>query len=284
MDMLVIKTTGELNSQLEDLWREGSTIGLVPTMGALHEGHLEITSRALRENKTVVVSIFVNPTQFNDKSDLEKYPRTLDTDLELLNKLSDHLIVFTPSVEQMYGGGVHSGSYDFNGLELVMEGTYRPGHFEGVATIVEKLLLTVKPTNAYFGEKDYQQLQIIRSVIKQAGLKVNIVGCSIVRENNGLAMSSRNSRLSKRLRKEASFIYKILKSAKDKFGTESAASVKDWVQKEFGGHPDFNLEYFVIADAQNLRPVLKKIKGEKYRAFIAVYAEDVRLIDNVALN
>ncbi len=165
-----------------------------------------------------------------------------------------------------------------------MEGRFRPGHFQGVATVVEKLLRVVDPNRAYFGEKDYQQLQIIKKMVEQERIPVEIIGCDIVREENGLAMSSRNKRLSKRLRKEASFIYRNLKTAKKQFGTESASSVTGWVEEQFSSHPDLELEYFVIADSSTLKPVQRKRKDKKYRAFIAVYAEGIRLIDNVALN
>ncbi len=282
--MQVVKSTSELNSVLLRPREEGLVIGLVPTMGALHSGHLEIVRRAQTENDTVVVSIFVNPTQFNDKSDLDKYPRTMEDDLQLLGNISKDILVFAPSVDEMYDHGVVSNSYDFKGLETAMEGKYRPGHFEGVATIVEKLLTAVNPDKAYFGEKDYQQLQIIRSLVRQRELPVQIVPCSIVRESNGLAMSSRNARLSKRLKKEASFIFDTLKTAKIKFGTESANSITRWALNRFEAHPDFEPEYFVIADSENLRAVDERKEGKKYRAFVAVYAEGIRLIDNVALN
>ena len=282
--MQIVKTRTEINSVLLPLKEEGHKIGLVPTMGALHRGHLEIVSRAIEENDMVVVSIFVNPTQFNDKSDLDKYPRDLDADLLLLQKISEDIIVFAPTVQQMYGVKPVSNSYDFKGLDRGMEGEYRTGHFQGVATIVDKLLSTVKPDKAYFGEKDYQQLLIIKSLVAQRNLKVEIIACPIIREKNGLALSSRNAHLSKRLKDEASFIYKTLKAAKNKFGIESATSVTDWVNEEFNAHSEFDLEYFVIADAGDLSVADRKIEGKKYRAFIATYAEGVRLIDNVALN
>ena len=282
--MRVLKSIGEIQPVLESLRRNGSAIGLVPTMGALHEGHLAIVRRANDENETAVVSIFVNPTQFNDTSDLDKYPRNLQQDLDLLAEISEDIIVFVPEVSEMYSEGIASKKYDFNGLETEMEGEFRPGHFQGVATIVEKLLKILMPDRAYFGEKDYQQLQIIRKLVVQTGLPIEIIGCPIVRESSGLAMSSRNKRLSKRLRKEASFIFKTLKTAKVKFGIESAKTVVDWVNKEFKNHRELELEYFVIADDRNLKPIINKENRKKYRAFIAVYAEGIRLIDNVALN
>ena len=282
--MLILKTIKETKAKIKGLRESGSDVGLVPTMGALHQGHLDIVRRAVEENKRVIVSIFVNPTQFNDPSDLDKYPRDLETDGSLLSEISKDIMLFVPEITEMYPDATESELYDFEGLDEIMEGKFRPGHFQGVATIVEKLLRIIEPDKAYFGEKDFQQLQIIKRLVKQKNLNVEIVSCSIVREANGLALSSRNARLSKRLRNEASFIYKSLKSAKVQFGMKSARSVTEWVYDQFKGHPDLSIEYFVIADDQKLQPVLKKIKGKKYRAFIAAYAEDIRLIDNIALN
>lgn len=282
--MQVFKTKKELRLQLGSWHSRGEEIGLVPTMGALHRGHLALVEQALLENALVVVSIFVNPTQFNNPEDLENYPKSLERDLELLRPLSDALLVFAPTVSEMYSGDLNSRSYDFDGLETVMEGRYRPGHFNGVGTIVEELLLLIMPRRAYFGEKDFQQLQIIRKMVADRKIPVAIIGCPIVREANGLALSSRNERLSARLRKEASFIYKTLITAKSKFGTKSASYVMDWVKKQFRRHPHLELEYVAIADEHTLTPVTRKKKDGKYRAFIAVYANGVRLIDNIALN
>ena len=281
--MLLIKTRKQLKEHLTSL-DEKDSIGLVPTMGALHIGHTALVKRAVQENSVVVVTIFVNPTQFNNPKDLENYPQPLTTDLKILGEIADHIIVFAPSVEEMYAENVISVSYDFGGLDQVMEGAFRDGHFNGVGTIVEALLTLVEPTRAYFGEKDFQQLQIIKKLTKIRNIPVEIIGCPIVRESNGLAYSSRNERLSKNIRNEASFIYKTLKAAKQKFGTESAIKVKDWVTKQFEQHEDLKLEYIEIAQADTLKPMIRKHKNIKYRAFIAVYAEDVRLIDNIALN
>jgi pantoate--beta-alanine ligase len=281
--MLLIKTRKQLKEHLTSLNKKDS-IGLVPTMGALHIGHTALVQRAVQENSIVVVTIFVNPTQFNNPKDLENYPQPLNADLEILGKIADHIIVFAPSVQEMYAEKVKSVSYDFNGLDQVMEGAFRDGHFDGVGTIVEALLTLVEPTRAYFGEKDFQQLQIIKKLAEIRNIPVEIIGCPIVREANGLAYSSRNERLSKNMRNEASFIYKTLKTAKKKFGTESAIKVKDWVTKQFEQHADLKLEYIEITQADTLKPMIRKHKNIKYRAFIAVYAEDVRLIDNIALN
>ena len=274
----------ELMSFLEEERNKNRTIGLVPTMGALHEGHISLVKKALLENDRVVVSIFVNPTQFDKKDDLEKYPRTLDRDLKFLKRVSENIIVFVPSVDEIYGENIKSQNYEFDGLDKVMEGEFREGHFDGVGTIVEVFLRTVSPDKAYFGEKDFQQLQIIRKMAASKKLPCEIIGCPIEREPHGLAMSSRNERLSKTTRQEASFIYETLQSAKAKFGTESARNIMDWVKEKFENNPLFELEYFQIADEDTLTPMLKKQENRKYRAFIAVYADGVRLIDNLRLN
>ncbi len=258
-------------------------MGLVPTMGALHQGHLALVSRALEENTIVVVSIFVNPAQFNKAEDLNKYPKTLAKDLELLEALSDRIVVFNPEVSEMYPKGSKGNSYDFGGLEKVMEGEFRPGHFEGVGTIVEALLKLVLPDRAYFGEKDFQQLQIVRKMVSLKKITTQIVGCPIVREPHGLAMSSRNERLSASTRVAASFIYETLVAAKEAFRSKSASSVIQWVKKRFESHSLFTLEYIDIRTVKYLKPVKRKHKNGSYRAFIAVYADGVRLIDNIAL-
>jgi len=274
----------ELVSYLEKARGKNRVIGLVPTMGALHAGHISLVKTALLENDLVVVSIFVNPTQFDKKDDLEKYPRNMDTDIDLLKSVSKDIVVFAPTVDEIYGDNIKSQPYEFDGLDKVMEGEFRSGHFDGVGTIVELLLRTVSPDRAYFGEKDFQQLQIIRKMAESKKLPFTIVGCPIEREPHGLAMSSRNERLPGTTRKEASFIYKTLLEAKSKFGTESADDITSWVNTEFEKNPAFDLEYFQIADEDTLTPVLKKQEHQKYRAFIAVYADGVRLIDNLRLN
>ena len=281
--MPIIKTKKELDQKLKSL-SPFKKLGLVPTMGALHKGHVTLVEKAVSENDLVVVSIFVNPTQFNNTEDLKKYPRDLFKDLGLIESINPDILVFAPTVEEIYNEDVSAKRYDFNGLDKVMEGEFRDDHFNGVGTIVEQLFDIVKPDNAYFGEKDFQQLQIIRKLVKTQNLAVNVVACPIVRENNGLAMSSRNERLSKQVRQNAGFIYKTLQTAKKKFGTKSAIKIKEWVKNQFIKEGDFTLEYFEIADIETLNPLKRKVKNRKYRAFIAVYADDVRLIDNIALN
>ena len=275
----------ELSNYVSALKDHGSTIGFVPTMGALHKGHLSLVNKGLKENDFVVVSIFVNPTQFNNEEDLVKYPRTLEADLTLLNTVGeDRIIIYAPSNEDIYGSEIQSQAFNFDGLEHEMEGAFREGHFDGVGTIVKRLFEIVKPDRAYFGEKDFQQLQIIRKLVELHHLPVKIIGCPIHRAADGLAMSSRNARLSPAHRTDAPFIYKTLISAKTKFGTKSAQNVTEWVNTQFKKQGLLELEYFIIADIATLKPVKRKSTKKSYRAFIAVYAGDIRLIDNIALN
>tara|TARA_R110002049_G_scaffold2195_2_gene15843 strand:- start:2542 stop:3393 length:852 start_codon:yes stop_codon:yes gene_type:complete len=275
----------QLKAVIDALKTEELTIGLVPTMGALHEGHLELVKKGLADNDRVVVSVFVNPTQFDKKEDLEKYPRTLEHDVALLKTVSDkNILVYAPTVDGIYEGKTKAEKFDFDGLELEMEGKFRHGHFNGVGTIVKRFFEIVKPHKAYFGEKDFQQLQIIGKLVEKHHIPVTIVGCKIHRETNGLAMSSRNTRLKPEYKKAAPFIYKTLTTAKTKFGTKSADKVTEWVENQFSEHDLLKLEYFIIADVDTLKPVKRKSKKESYRAFIAVYADGIRLIDNIALN
>lgn len=282
--MLLFSNKKDLIAHLATLKNTSTTVGLVPTMGALHKGHLSLIKKAISETKVAVVSIFVNPTQFDNQDDLKKYPDTLETDLESLKNISEELIVFTPSVTELYANNISSKEYDFDGLDTTMEGKFRSNHFLGVATVVEKLFLIVKPNKAYFGEKDFQQLLIIKNLIEKNNMPIEIVGCPIVREPHGLAMSSRNERLPKDLRTKASFINETLLAAKEIFGTKSATNVVNWVKNKFDKQPEFELEYIKITDQDTLIPVKRKQKNTKYRAFIAVYVKGVRLIDNIALN
>lgn len=260
-----------------------STIGFVPTMGALHKGHLSLMQQSLAENNTTVVSIFVNPTQFNNPEDLEKYPRTLEADTQKIADLDKNIIVYAPSVEDIYEGKTVSQEFDFDGLENQMEGKFRPGHFNGVGTIVKRLFEIVTPNNAYFGEKDFQQLQIVKKMVSKNQLAVNIIGCEIFREANGLAMSSRNERLSKTEREQAAMIYQTLLEAKEKFQTQSCEEVKNWVKEVFQSNSIFDLEYFEIADEATLLPCVEQSKNKNYRAFIAVFVNNIRLIDTISL-
>jgi pantoate--beta-alanine ligase len=274
----------QLITHLNSIQSLHSTIGFVPTMGALHEGHLALVGRSLNENTSTVVSIFVNPTQFNNSEDLAKYPRTLEEDVRKLTDLNSDIIVFAPSVEDIYDGNPVSQSFDFDGLENQMEGKFRPGHFDGVGTIVKRLFEIVTPTKAYFGEKDFQQLQIVKKLVAKNELPVTIIGCPIYREANQLAMSSRNERLSSEERNQASIIYQTLALAKHTFQNENLENANTLVEKAFEKHPLFNLEYFVIADEETLLPCEKKESNKNYRAFIAVFVNNIRLIDTISLN
>jgi len=259
-------------------------IGFVPTMGALHEGHLSLVKKALKDNDCVVVSIFVNPTQFDNASDLKKYPRSLEQDLALLDTLDANVFVFAPEANSLYKDNVSSKKYSFGSLENEMEGKHRKGHFNGVGTVVNLLFRAVKPHSAYFGEKDFQQLQIVKKLVEIEKLPVQIIGCPIVREANGLAMSSRNKRLSAKQFKEAAFIHKTLLEVKKKFGKLSIQKLNEFVTEQFSKSPNLELEYFEIANEKTLRTSLRKNKSNSYRAFIAVYAGEVRLIDNMKLS
>jgi pantoate--beta-alanine ligase len=281
--MLIFKDHKSLVEHLVSLRLHQKTIGFVPTMGALHEGHISLMIRAASETDQVVVSIFVNPTQFNNPEDLEKYPRTLERDLAILDAHLNHVIVYTPEPSDIYGSQIQSTFFDFEGLEHQMEGKFRPGHFDGVGTVVSKLFEIIRPHNAYFGEKDFQQLQIIRKLVQIKKLPVHIVLCPVSREENGLAMSSRNERLSPQIRKEAAIIYKTLLNMHSKSKTASVQELKKDVIDTFENHPYFTLEYIEIAEENSLIPTEVMIQNNHYRAFIAVFADNVRLIDTISL-
>ena len=282
--MLIFDTKIDLVSHLKSISNQENSIGFVPTMGALHEGHLSLMEEALLHNVVVVVSIFVNPTQFNNAEDLAKYPRTLEQDIEKIKTVSDKIIVFAPNVKDIYEGNAVSEHFDFDGIENQMEGKFRPGHFDGVGTIVKQLIEIVKPTISYFGEKDFQQLQIIKKMVAKLKMPVKVIGCPIHREPNGLAMSSRNERLSEDERKEAAIIYKTIQESKILFATKSAKEVTEFVAEKFKKNLKFELEYFQIADEKTLLPCIRKSKQKKYRAFIAVFVNNIRLIDTISLN
>ncbi len=287
--MLIFNRPADLKTHLNSAAqspgdRSKKTIGFVPTMGALHEGHLSLLSESMRKNDLTVISIFVNPTQFNNPEDLAKYPRTLDADVAKIEKLNPDIIVFAPTVNDMYEGNTISEHFDFDGLENQMEGRFRPGHFDGVGTIVKRLLEIVEPDNAYFGEKDFQQLQIVKKLVQKSNMAVNIVGCPIFREPNGLAMSSRNERLTPREREQAGIIFQTLQTAKSLFATQDAKRAADYVSDAFSQSDAFDLEYFVIADEATLEPIETRLPGKKYRAFIAVFVNKIRLIDTISLN
>lgn len=279
--MVLVKTIKELQEFLEEFRGNGS-IGFVPTMGALHKGHLSLVEKAAVENSVVVVSIFVNPTQFNDLNDLKRYPRNLEADMKLLEPTGCDL-VFAPEPEEIYPEP-DTRKFDFGNLEKVMEGKHRPGHFNGVAQVVSKLFKMVNPDKAYFGLKDFQQLAIIQKMVNMLEMPVEIVPCPIVREESGLAMSSRNELLSAEERQNAALIFQTLKKAKNLAGAISVRELENEVIKTINKNPFLNVEYFEIVDFENLQPVESWQAEGKKIACIAVFCGKVRLIDNIVLN
>ena len=277
--MKLIQTIQELRTELDALRKQGKSIGLVPTMGALHEGHASLVKRAVAENDVVVVSDFVNPTQFNDPNDLIKYPRTLDADCALLEKEGAH-IVFAPSVEEVYPEP-DTRTFSYAPLDTVMEGKYRPGHFNGVCQIVSKLFMMVEPDKAYFGEKDFQQLAIIREMVKQMEFPLQIVGCPIVREKDGLALSSRNARLSEEQRQQALNISKTLFKSLEWAAGHSVEETQQFVEKSIAEAEGLELEYFEIVDGVTLQKISAWKDAPYVVGCITVYCGEVRLIDNI---
>lgn len=274
--MQIITTKSELCKSLTN--STGIRIGFVPTMGALHQGHLSLVMRSKRENEVTVVSIFVNPTQFNDSRDLEKYPRTLDADINLLSQVGCD-IVFAPTVDEMYPEK-DTRIFHFGTLETVMEGKHRPGHFNGVAQIVSKLFDAVQPHIAYFGEKDFQQLAIIREMVKQLNYTITIAGCPIVRESSGLALSSRNMLLSAEEHKKAPIIYQILSESCIFVAQKQPHEVRNWVLNKFQ-NTGLDVEYFEIVDGYSLQPVSSWNESDYIVGCIAVFCGKIRLIDNI---
>lgn len=276
--MQILTTAAELRQELD---KQNGTVGFVPTMGALHAGHIALVERCRRECDTVVVSVFVNPTQFNDPNDLLKYPRTPEADCALLEKAGTDF-VFMPSVEEIYPQE-DTRQFGFGPLEQVMEGEHRPGHFNGVAQVVSRLFDIVRPDKAYFGEKDYQQLAIIREMVKQLELPIEIIGCPIERDTDGLALSSRNVRLNPAQRAAAPSIYKTLREADGQKANNSAQELTLWITERIDSNPELKTEYITIADAATLQPVTSWDEPGAKRVFAAVWAGDVRLIDNIQL-
>lgn len=275
--MLVVNTIEELKDIVFRIKSSGKSVGLVPTMGALHDGHLSLLKRAKSENEAVVCSIFVNPVQFNNPEDLEKYPRNVEADLKLIEPYVD--VVFTPTPEEIFPEPPKE-HYDFGTLERVMEGAFRPGHFNGVGIIVKRLLDWTMPDKAYFGEKDFQQLVIIKSLVKQYHIDTEIVPCPIVREASGLAMSSRNERLSAEDRQKAAKIHEILLKSLD-LKENPIQEIKDFVVDEIHKIDGFKLDYYEIVDDQTLQPVVTTELSDGVIGCIAVYVGEVRLIDNI---
>ncbi len=279
--MIIYSRISDTTTHLKQKRDEGSTIGFVPTMGALHEGHLELMRKAKKENDLLVVSIFVNPIQFNNQDDLKKYPRDLKKDSELLATVGCD-ILFAPTVNEMYPEKV-TKKYDFGLLENIMEGASRPGHFNGVGVVVSKLFDICIPHKAYFGEKDYQQLAIIKKLVEIESIPVEIVPCPIVREVDGLAMSSRNERLTPNERASAPYIYEVLQDAKTTSEFLCTNRLKQYVLNQFSDRKEFEVEYFELADDVDLQPIKTHDPEKGTIGFIAVNLGKVRLIDNIRI-
>lgn len=282
--MEVIKNRKVLQDFIERQKEMGKRIGFAPTMGALHKGHLSLYEEAKKENDLVISSIFVNPTQFNNPEDLERYPRDINRDILILQNSGLVDAVYIPEVADIYPEKAESKHYDFDGLESEMEGKSRPGHFDGVGTVVEELFRQVQPDNAYFGEKDFQQLAIIKKMVEKKHLPVKITGVPIYRAENGLALSSRNQRLHEDRKEASKVIYETLKKVNDWFRTVSIPEIKERVTDIFDDQPGMKLEYFLIADENTLQETDFFYKDRNFRAFIVVVVDGVRLIDNMHLD
>ena len=294
--MIIFNSIQQLKKHLISPQSQKKIVGFVPTMGALHQGHLSLIERAIEECNVVICSVFINPTQFNDLSDLEKYPRTLEKDTQMLKKAGCD-ILFAPDVNEIYTqleldlkrkkledkSWMGKNSVDFGLLDKVMEGAQRPGHFNGVAQVVSKLFRIVEPQKAYFGQKDFQQLAIIRSMVKQLGMPVEIIACPIIREANGLAMSSRNERLTKEERSRAGLISKTLHKIKEYKNNKTIAELKAFVEAQISVEPLMKLEYFEIADAETLQSISDFKQAKSSVACIALKLGGIRLIDNILL-
>jgi len=279
--MQIIKFNRELKERLDALRQKGS-VGFVPTMGALHDGHRSLLKKCKSENRIAICSIFVNPTQFNDKNDLKNYPRNLEKDLQII---ADEGFDFTfcPDEKEMYPTP-DMRQFEFGNLDKIMEGKHRPGHFNGVAQIVTKLFDTVRPDNAYFGEKDFQQLAIIKYLVRTFKLPINIVSCPTIREKDGLALSSRNLLLGSEERKNATLIWQTLFKAKSLQNELNVSDLKKWVIEQVNSCPYFKVEYFEIVDDLELHPILNWDEKNNKVGCIAVRADTVRLIDNIRFN
>jgi pantoate--beta-alanine ligase len=281
----IVRTIAELDKAFAPFRGKSKTIGFVPTMGALHEGHISLIDMAKIENHVAVCSIFVNPIQFNDPKDLERYPRPLKEDEQLLKKANCD-VLFIPSVQEMYPKGDYSVlQEDFGNLDKVMEGKARPGHFAGMITIVSKLFNAVRPNNAYFGSKDFQQMTLVKYFVKKHNLPINVIGCPIIREEDGLAMSSRNRLLSAEERKYAALIPQTMAKVKEMWGSKTVEEIRQFVANTFTADGHLRLDYFEISYADNLLPVTEPVqKNSPIVACIAAFDGNIRLIDNLTLN
>lgn len=277
--MVLVNTVADLQAQLSTLGKANSSVGFIPTMGALHQGHISLVKESLKENDITVVSVFVNPTQFNDQKDFDKYPRTIERDAQLLGETGVN-IVFAPTVTEIYPTN-DTRQFDFGQLDKVMEGEHRPGHFNGVAQVVSRLFEIVKPNKAYFGEKDFQQLAIIRAMVTKLELPIEIVGMPIVRETSGLALSSRNERLTNEQRKDAVKISAVLFNSKEWIKT---TNVKDFIKKvteNINQANSLNVEYFDIVDGNTLQSISEWSDSGYVVGCVAAFCGEVRLIDNI---
>ncbi|ODM55009.1 pantoate--beta-alanine ligase [Elizabethkingia meningoseptica] len=280
--MEILRNRHSLSDYIAKIKNQGKKIGFAPTMGALHDGHMSLYKTARKDNDIVISSVFVNPTQFNNPDDLKKYPRTEEKDIEMLEKAGVDA-VYIPQVEDIYPQKAESKHYDFGGIENEMEGKFRPGHFDGVGTVVSELFRQIQPDNAYFGEKDYQQLAIIRKLVEIERFPITIHGVPIYRAENGLALSSRNARLSDEEREGATLIYKTLVKVNEWFRVISVPEIKKRVEEIFA-RSEYELEYFLIADEETLKETDFFYKDRNFRAFIVVFVGEVRLIDNMHLD
>ena len=280
--MLVFRDNSTLQNHLKNLKNNNKIIGFVPTMGALHNGHLSLVKKSISQNDLTVVSIFINPTQFNNVNDLKTYPSDIDKDLELLRSISQKIIVFNPEPYELYAGDFRLDQFNFNGLDRYMEGEFRGNHFAGVATVVSKLFRLIKADYAYFGEKDFQQLRIIENLIKEKKFKIKLIRCETIRSEDGLALSSRNNKLNFSSKKIATNLFKALNFAKEKIDVLDIDEIEQKISNNLANFKEIELEYFVIADEKNLKPIKHK-QAEKCRAFIAACVSGVRLIDNLKL-
>ena len=281
--MLIIRTVAELGEYVSNERKNGRSIGLVPTMGALHAGHISLVTKAVSENDIVLVSLFVNPTQFNNPTDLATYPRKEEDDFALLREAGASA-VFAPSVEEIYPGGVEGRErheFELGTAATVMEGKYRPGHFQGVAEIVSKLFRMATPTRAYFGEKDFQQIAVIRNMVANEGIDVDIVACPIKRADDGLALSSRNALLTPEQRAIAPEIYRSLKASLNYAKEHSVQATHDMVVESINAQPELDVEYYEIVDGRTLLPVAEWEESDSVVGCITVYCGKIRLIDNI---
>ena len=281
--MIVEKNIKKVKKLIEDQKNRGNKICLIPTMGSLHGGHTFLIKEALKKSEIVWLSIFVNPTQFNDLNDFKNYPKTINKDILKIKEISENVFVFNPTVEEIYNNNIVYENFDFGNLDKVMEGKYRPNHFNGVATIVTKLFKIFKPDFTFFGEKDFQQVLIIKHLISKKFPKINLVICNTVREKNGLAISSRNNLLNKKIYKKCGLIYDMLVYAKEHVRKKDINKIKEYIIDKINSISSFELEYFEIRDSKFLEKIDVLDKKQKIRAFICVKVDGIRLIDNMKL-